>query len=169
MALTLPAEARADIANDPAPAARKRLIVAWARERSTGRLTYVGELPRERTGLKCDCECYACSEQLEAVNAGVRNAIRKPHFRHLRHTPTHRCSILVARAVLLHQLGDARIERLPARRVSGTFKGLYGGVYTRDRYFPETAARVLSHTIVDEARAVLTLDDGRQVLVECNV
>jgi len=162
---TLPADLRAELADDSPVAARRRLMVAWAKESATGRLVYIGELPRERTGLKCACECYGCGEQLEAVNAGVDQAMRAPHFRHLRYTPTNKCSLLVARAALLHRLGEARIDRLPARKLRGEVRGLYGGFYVRESVIEEQLARVVATDIEDQMTAVLTLIDGRQVLV----
>ena len=162
---TLPADLRAELTEDPSVATSRRLMVAWAKESATGRLVYIGELPRERTGLKCACECYGCGEQLEAVNAGVDQSIRAPHFRHLRYAPASKCSLLVARAALLHRLGKAGIDRLPARKLSGAVRGLYGGSYICERLVEERSVRVVAAEIQDQTTAVLTLADGDQVLV----
>ena len=162
---TLPADLRAELTDDPSVATRRRLMVAWAKESATGRLVYIGELPRERTGLKCACECYGCGEQLEAVNAGIDQAVRAPHFRHLRYTPANNCRLLVARAALLYRLGEARIDRFPPRKLRGEVRGLYGGSYVRESVIGEQLARVVATDIEDQVTAVLTLADGNQVLV----
>lgn len=56
--------------------------MAWAKAAETGKLVFVGELPRIRTGLKCGYVCYGCGEPLQAVNAGNSEAQVTPHFRH---------------------------------------------------------------------------------------
>lgn len=139
-------------------AAPKRSKVAWARERGTGRLIYIGELPRERTGLNCNCDCYGCGQPLEAVNAGVIDGQRAQHFRH--HTD-HNCSLLVARAALLNRLGGVGTLKLPARHFIGLSKRIYFGPHShRDQ-----EVQVAGLAEVHETHAVLTLADGRQIAI----
>lgn len=99
------------------------------------------------------------------MNAGIDQAVRAPHFRHLRYTPANNCRLLVARAALLYRLGEARIDRFPPRKLRGEVRGLYGGSYVRESVIEEQLARVVATDIEDQVTAVLTLADGNQVLV----
>lgn len=137
---------------------RKRAQVAWARERGTERLTYIGELPRERTGLNCNCECYGCGQPLEAVNAGVIDGKRAQHFRH---HGDHNCSERVAQATLLNRLGDIGTLKLPPRHFVGLSKRIYVGPDSHQNFEVEVVSRAAVH----EADAVLTLADGSQIAI----
>jgi len=67
---------------------RSATLMAWAVTRQERKATYIGSLPREKTGLQCDCVCPACGGRLQAVNAGkpiqVASGVKtlRPHFRH---------------------------------------------------------------------------------------
>jgi hypothetical protein len=60
----------------------RELVMAWARDRSSGEPRYIGELTRDQRGYRSNCECWSCGLPLQAVNPGRTTCIRRPHFRH---------------------------------------------------------------------------------------
>ena len=51
------------------------LFIPFATEKDTGRMVSVGQVPR---GLRCNCICPSCGQELEAVQGNKRIW----HFRH---------------------------------------------------------------------------------------
>lgn len=142
-----------------------RQLMAWAKEKSTGKLTFIGELPRERTGLKCGCVCYGCGEVLQAVNAGNNQAIVTPYFRHEEKPEMGVCGTAVARVLLRSQLELLQDIHLPARSTVASVQGLSGKRYTATRLLPPRTLRFHAVVVSSDVEAVLRLDDGTQLVV----
>lgn len=143
----------------------KELVLAWARDRDTGEPRYVGELKKEKTGLKCGCECYSCGLALEAVNAGKTEFKIRPHFRHPDGAPKRDCMVLSARAAALQMLLEEGELFLPRRHQSKIVEGLSGEYYEAWVDAPREAIRIADYKIEDRVNALLTLDDGRLLKV----
>ncbi len=141
------------------------LVMAWAKDTETGELRYIFELGPDRRGAKCCCECYSCGLPLTAVNAGKTKWIRRPHFRHPEGAQRDACLILSARAAALEQLKHLDTLTLPARRVGESITGLSGRRYNAWISAPPEPVRIVNFKEKDKVSAILTLDDGRQLLV----
>lgn len=141
-------------------------LLAWAKDIETGQPRYIHELKRAQTGANCGCICPACKEPLLAINAGRTEFIIRPHFRHPSGTHRDSCSILVARAAALATFKRLGYIDLPARRVPGTVTGLSGAQYSAVAELPHRRSHISAFSFVDMAKAILTLDDGRELLVE---
>lgn len=143
------------------------LVLAWARDRLTGRPRYILELGIDRRGAKCDCDCMSCGLPLEAVNAGKSpdECHRRPHFRHPSGAKKEDCQVLTARALVLQQFHDNDVILLPRRQRTGRSVGLSGKEYAWVEEAKPEAARIKRFQFTDRAKAILTLDDGRELEV----
>jgi len=141
--------------------------MAWAKDDRSMELVFIGQVPTEYTGLKCGCICYGCGQQVVAVNAGVQTFARTPHFRHRERVPGLTCSLALAKDLIARQLeGLAGIElELPARSVKISVRGLSGKEYSSQEVFPSEQVRVSVVQLTSHAQALVTFEDGRQVLV----
>lgn len=142
-------------------------MMAWARDGRSMKLVFIDQVPPEFTGLKCGCICYGCGQQVAAVNAGAKSFVRTPHFRHRERVPGLTCSLALAKELIAGQLaGLAGIElELPARPVKVSVRGLSGKEYSSKEVFPSEQVRVLAVQLTTHTQALVTLEDGRQVLV----
>lgn len=121
--------------------------IAWGLD-ATGRLVHVTE---SQTGLACRCTCAACGSKLEGVNV-FNQGIRRPHFRHYELPATGVCGIRAAVLALGNAIRRAKSIMLPrlddgAHRVAAAEVGVAGAHFE------------------DEFSAILTLEDGRRLLV----
>ena len=123
---------------------KKKAVMAFAK-REDGAIVHIAEVP---TGLACDCSCLACSGRLEAVNSENPNWTRRPHFRHHHCVEQPDCTLRSARRAALDHLARLPRIELPGNR----------------RHHGETVA-INRTRLVDTTSLVLTLDDGREVLV----
>ncbi len=105
------------------------LVMAWARDSTTGEPRYIGELGINQRGKRCNCECLSCGLPLVAVNAGKQTFIRRPHFRHPEGAEKDSCLVLTARAAALEALKGTDTLELPRRRQSRRVVGLSGQYY----------------------------------------
>ncbi|UCV02960.1 hypothetical protein [Dechloromonas denitrificans] len=137
------------------------LVMAWARDRTTGEPRYIGELKAHQTGAACNCECYSCGLPLQAVNAGNPNYKRRPSFRHPAGAAKDECLILSARVAALEMLQREGNLRLPVRRIEGAVQGLSGQYHNAWAVAPAETVRVARFEFRDKTAAVITLDDGR--------
>lgn len=150
----------------PAKIVSKDLILAWARDRTSGEPRYILELTKDQRGQKCDCACYSCDLPLEAVNAGKTEYKIRPHFRHPDGAPKADCMVLTARAAALELLArKGHLLHLPSRRKSAQVEGLTGKYYDAWIDSPRETVCIHSAHFEDRAHAILTLDDGRQLRV----
>ena len=137
------------------------LLMAWARDRTTGEPRYIGELMAHQTGAACNCECYSCGLPLQAVNAGNPHYKRRPSFRHPAGAAKDECLILSARVAALEMLLREGNLRLPMRRIKGAVQGLSGQYHNAWVVTPAETVRIASFDFRDKTAAVITLDDGR--------
>lgn len=146
---------------------RTRAMLTWAKDSELGELRYIGEIPRARTGRRCNCLCYGCGQPLEAVNAGVNDGFVAPHFRHSGGVLDEPCALASSRAVVIGALAHLReLElNLPGPLVEGHFIGLSGKVYGRILRAAGERVRVTHVHVHDNALAVLSLEDGRKIQV----
>lgn len=144
----------------------RELVMAWARDRSSGEPRYIGELTRDQRGYRSNCECWSCGLPLQAVNPGRTTCIRRPHFRHPKGAESHACVVLAARMAALEALRTSGVLELPRRRRSGQATGLSGTLYEAWVEAPPARVQVRDFEFCDKATGILTLDDGRQVRVE---
>ena len=151
--------------------ARSKSMMAWAVTAAGRRATYIGELPRERSGLACDCVCPACGGRLQAVNAGqplthfeTRNTLR-PHFRHDTGQQSQRCLIRVAQIAALQLLMTQDLIDLPAPTARLSAKGVSGHLYEAEAKGEPLRCSVVSRRWVDEQEATVTLANGRTVVI----
>lgn len=147
--------------------AQSELVMAWAQDATTGRAIYVLELDGSRRGKKSGCKCIACGSPLTAVNAAATHEIEvRPHFRHPEGTRKDSCLVLAARAALLNQLQEGGWIQLPSRKISSRFIGLSGATYEAWVEGPRERRRIHTLKYLDAAKAIITLDDGREVVVD---
>jgi hypothetical protein len=140
----------------------------WARHSASGRIRYIRSLGVDERGAACGCECVHCGSQLQAVNAARDEAEIEltPHFRHPKGALREGCVVLTARHAALANLIESGEIHLPRRRVSATVVGLSGRTYEAWSEEPARRARFRNAQMLDYARALLTLDDGRSLVVE---
>lgn len=142
------------------------LVLAWARDRISGQPRYIGELRPEQTGRSCGCNCYSCELELEAVNAGQSTWRRRPHFRHPAGAQKDDCVVLAARAAALEILKMEGMMFLPKRSRSTVVEGLSGSFYEAWVEKPVERVKIADFKLRDKVSALLTLEDGRKLLVE---
>ncbi len=141
------------------------LLMAWARERKTGAPRYILELDGNHRGAHCDCECVSCGGALIAVNAARETYLRRPHFRHSAGTEKRSCLVLAARAAFLATLESTGYLDLPSRRRTARIAGLSGSFYDAWIDVPAERVHIVSCSFSDEAAAIVTLDDGRELSI----
>ena len=149
----------------PPATSPRDLVMAWAVDRDTSDPRYILQLDAAHRGAKSNCKCPSCDLPLLAVNAAKTVYQKRPHFRHPEGAAREQCVIIAARKALEAMFRKQDRIILPRRRRSRNVEGLSG------RYFdawverrPE-GVRLADCTFHDEATAILTLNDGRQLLV----
>ena len=144
------------------------LVMTWAHDIETGQPVYVMELGPERNGSKCGCECRSCGHPLKAANAGKEEGtyIQKPHFKHRTGVVKDSCLVLVARAAALRLLVEEGMIDLPSRTQTISWRGLSGNEYQGTASVQQHRRRVANFRFQDRTSAVLTLDDGRELIVQ---
>jgi hypothetical protein len=148
---------------------RSATLMAWAVTRQERKATYIGSLPREKTGLQCDCVCPACGGRLQAVNAGkpiqVASGVKtlRPHFRHDVGQQYDRCLLQVSQIVALQLLLQEKAIYLPPQSASWSAAGASGQIYTGTARSEGATMGIVSHQWVDEHEAKITLENGRVV------
>ncbi len=148
------------------PASRlEELVMAWGKDAKTGEARYIFELDQSRRGARSGCVCYSCGKPLTAVNAAKDEWRIRPHFRHPDGAERNACLVLTARAAALSLLQKHDRIVLPARRVHAQVVGLSGKPYDAWIVRPAEQVRIRSFKPRDHVSAVLTLEDGQQVLV----
>lgn len=148
------------------PAQRlEELVMAWGKDATTGEARYIFELDESRRGARSGCICYSCGKALTAVNAARAQWRIRPHFRHPDGAERNACLVLTARAALLTQLHEQDRIVLPARKVTTQVTGLSGKLYDAWVVRPAERVTIKSFKPRDSVSAVLSLEDGRQVLV----
>lgn len=137
------------------------MVMAWARDRTSGEPVYVLELDASRTGAQCGCECPSCELPLTAVNAAKAEFIRRPHFRHPDGAQSSECTFLAARVAALELLKMQGFLQLPGRTVSAQQIGLSGAQHNAIAVHVGERVRIREFDFKDRVSAILTLEDGR--------
>lgn len=150
--------------------------MAWAVHAQSLQPVHISFIPRDKTGLACECVCPGCGATLQAVNAGRpasdfrslggnRTRAARPHFRH--HTVQQRssCRTSTARQVALHLLATTDEIELPAPKVQGHFIGASGAGYEGVASSLGVRSTIIGRTQVDRHSAVLHLANGKTIAV----
>lgn len=142
------------------------LVMAWAIDKDNGQPRYILELDEKHRGAKCDCLCVSCKLPLTAVNAAKTEYQQRPHFKHPKGAQRDSCLVLAARYAIAQQLLELGFLELPQRRVSSRIVGLSGRIYEAWESTKPERVKITDTQFTDKATALLTLDDGRKVIVE---
>lgn len=137
----------------------------WAHDAQTGEPRYIHD--PEVVSRAVEYTCPACNLALTPVLAGQPMRVRPTaHFRHPTGAQRDACIMVAARAAAVHFLRERGFIDLPRRALLGNAKGFSGQDY--QVWVEEPAERVHLSTarMRDHATAVLTLDDGRELLVD---
>lgn len=141
------------------------LVMAWAIDKVSRNPIYIFELDADHRGAKCDCLCVSCEMPLTAVNVAKSDYIQRPHFKHPHGAQRDSCLVLAARFAIAQQLLDQGYIELPQRKVSSRFIGLSGKEYHAWEVKRPERVRVIDTHFEDKATALLTLEDGRKIVV----
>ncbi len=147
---------------ETAPAA---VPLKWAHDAHTGEPRYIHDL--EVAQGACKCTCPACKLALIPVMAGQPLRARPTaHFRHPAGAQKDDCSLVAARLAATRHLLEVGVIELPRRRMSRKARGFSGEGYEVWVEEPAERISIVGATLHDYATALLTLDDGRELLVD---
>lgn len=136
--------------------------IAWAREIGSGITRHITEVD---AGLACKCLCEGCNTPLEAVNSRNRLAKRRPHFRHYETPESGSCAERALLAAARRGLEGLRTIKTPSFSVNAEVRDSRGLLHRGVAAAAESELTYQSIAFIDNALAVLTLDDGMQVYV----
>ncbi|WP_159275764.1 hypothetical protein [Variovorax boronicumulans] len=137
----------------------------WAHDAQTGEPRYIHDPEVAQAG--CTCICPACKLSLIPVMAGQPLRTRPTaHFRHPAGAQKDDCSLVAARLAATRHLLEIGFIDLPRRRMSATAEGFSGQGYEVWVEAPAARVAVIGASLHDHATALLTLDDGRELLVD---
>ena len=137
----------------------------WAHDVNTGEPRYIHD--SEVVECTASCVCPSCELPLTPVMAGHPLRVKPTaHFRHPGGSHKDSCSLVAARLAATRHLSELGVLVLPRRRMSRTAVGFSGQGYDVWVEQPEERVSIISATMHDRATALLTLDDGRQLLVD---
>lgn len=142
------------------------LVLAWAVDLDTGQPRYILQLDAAHRGKKSNCKCPNCDLPLVAVNAAKTVFLKRPHFRHPEGAAREHCVIVAARKALAEMFGEQDRIVLPRRRRSRNIEGLSGRYFDAWVECPSESVGINECAFRDEATAILTLDDGRRLVVQ---
>lgn len=142
------------------------LVMAWAKDKDSNKPVYILELGEHQRGAGCNCVCVSCELPLVAVNAAKVDYQQRPHFRHPVGAERKSCLVLAARYAVAQQLFEEGFFQLPRIRRSATVEGLSGQVHQAWVELPPENVHITDVSFRDKATALLSLDDGRQIIVE---
>lgn len=142
------------------------LVLAWAVDQDTGQPRYILQLDAAHRGKKSNCKCPGCDLPLVAVNVAKIVFLKRPHFRHPEGAAREHCLIVAARKALAEIFGKQDRIVLPRRRRSRNIEGLSGRYFDAWVERPSESIGINECAFRDEATAILTLDDGRRLVVQ---
>lgn len=142
------------------------LVLAWAVDKDNDQPKYILELDESHRGAKCNCICVGCKLPLTAVNVAKIKYQQRPHFKHPKGAERDNCLVLAARYAIAQQLFEQGLIELPQRKVSSRIVGLSGRIYEAWEYTKPEQVKITDTQFEDKATALLSLDDGRQILVQ---
>ena len=137
----------------------------WAHDARTGEPRYIHDPEVVEEGA--ECQCPACDLLLTPVLAG-QPLRRNPtaHFRHPKGAQKDDCTFVAARLAAIRHLQERGFIDLPRRRMSATATGFSGQGYEGWAETGDERISIVSAVLHDHATALLTLDDGRELLVD---
>lgn len=137
----------------------------WAHDAQTGEPRYIHDPEVAQGG--CKCTCPACKLSLISVMAGQPLRTHPTaHFRHPAGAQKDDCSLVAARLAATRHLLEVGVIELPQRRMSRKARGFSGEGYEVWVEEPAERIAIVGATLHDYATALLTLDDGRELLVD---
>lgn len=148
------------------PMPSEEWVMAWAVDATTGQPRYIMELDEDHRGCQCNCKCPSCDVMLTAVNAGKSVWKRRPHFRHPAGASREKCVIVAARIAVEAMFARQKQIVLPRRRRSHELEGLSGRYFNAWVEHPAETVGITDCMFEDETQAILTLNDGRRLLVQ---
>ena len=139
--------------------------LTWAHDSRTGEPRYIHDA--EVIDASAECQCPACDLSLTPVLAG-QPLRRNPtaHFRHPKGAQKDDCTLVAARLAAIRHLQERGFIDLPRRRMSANAIGFSGQGYEGWVEKPGERVSITSAVLHDHATALLTLDDGREFLVD---
>lgn len=137
----------------------------WAHDARTGEPRYIHDA--EVSEGRAECQCPACHLSLTPVLAG-QPLHRNPtaHFRHPKGAQKDDCTLVAARLAAIRNLHERGFIDLPRHRRSVSAVGFSGQGYAGWAEMPEQRISIAGAVLQDHATALLTLDDGRELLVD---
>lgn len=143
----------------------KNVSLKWANESHTGKPRYIHD--EEVVDGSSECECPACRLPLTPVLPGQpERCDPSSHFRHPPGSQKAECVVVAARLAAVRHLEEQGFIDLPRRRKSANAVGFSGEGYEGWAEIPEERALITRAVLRDHAMAVLTLQDGRELLVD---
>lgn len=139
--------------------------LTWAHDAHTGEPRYIHDA--EVIDGSAECQCPACDLSLTPVLAG-QPLRRNPtaHFRHPKGAQKDDCTLVAARLAAIRHLQERGFIDLPRRRMSANAVGFSGQGYEGWAEKPGERVSITSAVLHDHATALLTLEDGRELLVD---
>lgn len=139
--------------------------LTWAHDARTGEPRYIHD--PEVIDRSAECQCPACDLSLTPVLAG-QQLRRNPtaHFRHPKGAQKDDCTLVAARLAAIRHLQERGFIDLPRRRMSANAIGFSGQGYEGWAEKPGERVSITRAVLHDHATALLTLDDGREFLVD---
>lgn len=137
----------------------------WAHDARTGEPRYIHDA--EVSEGRAKCQCPACHLSLTPVLAG-QPLHRNPtaHFRHPKGAQKDDCALVAARLAAIRNLQERGFIDLPRHRRSASAVGFSGQGYEGWAEMPEQRISIAGAVLHDHATALLTLDDGSELLVD---
>ena len=137
----------------------------WGHDSRTGEPRYIHDSEITEGGAKC--QCPACNFSLTPVLAG-QPLRRNPtaHFRHPKGAQKDDCTLVAARLAAIRHLKEQGFIDLPRRRMSASATGFSGQGYEGWAETGEERISIVSAVLHDHATALLTLPDGRELIVD---
>lgn len=139
--------------------------LTWAHDSRTGEPRYIHDA--EVIDGSAECQCPACDLSLTPVLAG-QTLRRNPtaHFRHPKGAQKDDCILVAARLAAIRHLQEQGFIDLPRRRMSAHAVGFSGQGYEGWLEKPAERVSITRAVLHDHATALLTLEDGREFLVD---
>ncbi|PWF24073.1 hypothetical protein DD235_07105 [Corticimicrobacter populi] len=137
----------------------------WAHDARTGEPRYIHDA--EVSEGRAECQCPSCHLSLTPVLAG-QPLHRNPtaHFRHPKGAQKDDCTLVAARLAAIRNLQERGFIDLPRHRRSASAVGFSGQGYEGWAEIPARRVSIAGAVLHDHATALLTLDDGSELLVD---
>ena len=137
----------------------------WAHDARTGEPRYIHDA--EVSEGRAECQCPSCHLSLTPVLAG-QPLHRNPtaHFRHPKGAQKDDCTLVAARLAAIRNLQERGFIDLPRHRRSASAVGFSGQGYEGWAEMPARRVSIAGAVLHDHATALLTLDDGSELLVD---